>query len=88
MKLLLLVLIALALVWLFGSSRRSSRRRAEPPPAPPPPAATAPPEREAIVACAHCGLMLPSGEALPGRGGVFCGDAHRTAFEKAQNRTP
>jgi uncharacterized protein len=41
-----------------------------------------------MIACAHCGVHLPRDEALPGRGGVFCGDAHRTAFEKAQNRTP
>jgi uncharacterized protein len=41
-----------------------------------------------MVACAHCGVHLPRDEALPGRGGVFCGDAHRTAFEKAQNRAP
>lgn len=80
MKLLLLVLIALAVVWLFRSSGRKSGR-VEPPSAPPP-AAPAPPERETIIACAHCGLMLPTGEALPGRGGVFCSEAHRAAFEK------
>ena len=36
-----------------------------------------------MLACAHCGVHLPRDEALPGRGGVFCGDAHRTAFEQA-----
>ena len=41
-----------------------------------------------MIACTYCGVHLPRDEALPGRGGVFCGDAHRTAFEKAQNRAP
>ena len=37
-----------------------------------------------MIACAQCGVHLPRDEALPGRGGVFCGDAHRAAFEQAQ----
>ena len=41
-----------------------------------------------MIACAQCGVHLPRDEALPGRGGVFCGDAHRVAFEKEQNRAP
>ncbi|MFY7867811.1 PP0621 family protein [Roseateles sp.] len=36
-----------------------------------------------MVTCSHCGLHLPRDEALPGKGGVFCGPAHRAAFEKA-----
>jgi uncharacterized protein len=35
-----------------------------------------------MIACAHCGVHLPRDEALPGRGGVFCGDAHRAAYEQ------
>ncbi len=35
-----------------------------------------------MVACAHCGVHLPRDEALPGRGGVFCGEPHRTAYEQ------
>jgi uncharacterized protein len=31
-------------------------------------------------------VHLPRDEALPGRGGVFCGDAHRAAFEKGRAR--
>ena len=77
MKFLLLLLIVLAVVWLV----RGARRRVEPPanPSAPPPASTA---AQPIVACAQCGVHLPSAEALPGRGGVFCGEAHRTEFEK------
>jgi uncharacterized protein len=36
-----------------------------------------------MLACAQCGAHLPRDEALPGKGGVFCGDVHRAAFERA-----
>jgi uncharacterized protein len=36
-----------------------------------------------MLSCAHCGLHLPRDEALPGRGGVFCSEAHRSAYERA-----
>ncbi len=36
-----------------------------------------------MVRCQHCGLHLPHEEALPGAGGLFCGPAHRTAYEEA-----
>jgi uncharacterized protein len=74
MKFVLLVLAVMALLWLLRSSRRGPRPpRAETP--------AAPVELQTMVSCAHCGVHLPRNEALPGRGGVFCGDAHRTAFE-------
>jgi uncharacterized protein len=78
MKILLFLVVVFVLLWLLRGT--TSRRRgggARPPQAPQP-----------MVVCAHCGVHLPRDEALPGRGGVFCGDAHRTAFEKAQNRAP
>ena len=81
MKILLFLVAVVLLLWLL---RKSSTRRAPPPAAPRDPAATPQP----MLACAQCGVHLPRDEALPGRGGVFCGDAHRTAFEKAQNRAP
>lgn len=74
MKYLLLVLAVVALLWLL----RSARRRVDAPPAAPEHPAAPP---QAMVTCAHCGVHLPAGEALPGRGGVFCGEAHRAAFE-------
>lgn len=76
LKYLVLVLVVLALVWLL----RGARGRSGLPPAP---SATPPPKSvQDMVSCAHCGVHLPVDEALPGRGGVFCGEAHRTAFEK------
>ena len=78
MKILLVVLAVVALLWLL----RGVRRRAAPPHSPkaPTPHADAP---QQMLACARCGVHLPKGEALPGRGGVFCGEAHRADFEKA-----
>ena len=73
MKFLLLLFAVFALLWLL---RRTVRNKL-------PPRADAPPAvvPHEMVACAMCGLHLPRAEALPGRGGVFCGEEHRTAFE-------
>lgn len=75
MKFVLFVLAVLLLVWLL----RGARRAGEPPgPKSGPEDARAQP----MVACQHCGVHLPRHEALPGRGGVFCGEAHRAAYEQ------
>jgi uncharacterized protein len=74
-KIVLVIIAVIALLWLLrGLGRR------QPPTAPPskPP----PPAVQDMVACAHCGVHLPASDALPGRGGVFCGAAHREAFER------
>ena len=76
MKILLVLVAVVLLLWLL---RKSSTRRAPPPAAPRDPAATPQP----MLACAQCGVHLPRDEALPGRGGVFCGEAHRAAYEQA-----
>jgi len=74
---LLVVIVALVVLWLLlrGLVRRAggegtSRRK--------PPSATP----QTMLVCAHCGVHLPRDEALPGRGGVFCGEAHRAAYEQ------
>jgi uncharacterized protein len=77
MKYLLLLVAVFALLWMLRSGlRRRMRppgdRQAAPNDAPQP-----------MLTCAHCGVHLPRDEALPGRGGVFCDAAHRTAFETA-----
>lgn len=76
MKYLLIILVVLVVLWIA----RSARARMPPPTHKP---ADAPPAHEPMLACMHCGLHLPRNEALPGRGGVFCGEAHRTEYEKA-----
>jgi uncharacterized protein len=75
MKYLLVLAVVLAVLWLArGGSRHFSRGEPAPPRSPSP---------EAIVACSHCGLHLPRSEALPGRDGLFCSEAHRAVFEQA-----
>jgi uncharacterized protein len=78
MKILLFLAVVFVLLWLLRGATSRRRGAAAPPPQAP----------KEMIACAHCGVHLPRDEALPGRGGVFCGDSHRTAFEKAQNRAP
>ena len=75
MKILLFLVAVVVLLWLL---RKTTTRR-PPPPGPRTPAGTPQP----MLACAQCGVHLPRDEALPGRGGVFCGEAHRGAYEKA-----
>jgi uncharacterized protein len=74
MKYVLVVLAIVLLVWLLRGARRRS--------VPPPETARRQSDVQPMVACQHCGVHLPAHEALPGRGGVFCGEAHRAAYEK------
>ena len=74
MKFALFLLAVLALLWLLRSTLRKA------PPGPKRPTPTDAPRD--MLACSHCGVHLPRDEALPGRGGVFCGEAHRNAFEQ------
>lgn len=75
MKYLVLIVVVLVVLWLL---RPRQRIRDDAPPR----------EREVaaepMVACQHCGVHLPSSDALPGRDGVFCGEAHRAAHEAAR----
>lgn len=75
MKFVLLLIAVAVLFWML----RSSLRRARPPRRAPPEV----PAPQTMLSCAQCGMHLPRDEALPGRGGVFCGAEHRDAFEQA-----
>lgn len=81
MKYFLILLAFFVLLWLL----RGSWRRVRKPPDESKPAAGETPQP--MLRCAQCGLHLPRDEALPGRGGVFCGDAHRESFERAHPET-
>ena len=76
------VLVLIAVGVLYWMLRNSVRGALKPPPAPP-----ARPSPQPMLACAQCGLHLPRDDALPGRGGVFCSAAHRSAFEAAHPET-
>ncbi len=75
LKLLLLALLVAAVVAVLRGAFRGRSA---------PATLTAP---EPIVACAHCGLLLPVAETWPATqrasGRVFCSEAHRTADESA-----
>jgi uncharacterized protein len=88
-KFIVLLVVVFLIVWLVRGGRPGRSTPTTPPP--PSPANADKPDSTAampdtIVACAHCGLHLPKADALPGRGGVFCGEAHRAAFEHAPPR--
>lgn len=78
MKFILLLAVVLGTIWLMRSLRK--------PKLPPRPDAAPPPTpiAEDMVSCAQCGVHLPRSESLPGRGGVFCSEAHRSQFEHAR----
>ncbi len=76
MRFLIFLALALLVVWLWRSSRRP-KRPADPPATPP----AAPPGPQDMVRCAHCGLHLPHNEAVVGRIGLYCSDAHRQTAE-------
>jgi uncharacterized protein len=75
-KLMLVLGAAFVLLWLL---RGGMSRRTPPPGEPASRGATTP---QPMLACAQCGVHLPRDEALPGRGGVFCGEPHRAAYER------
>jgi uncharacterized protein len=79
MKLLVLIAVIAAVLWLTRALRKPQL-----PPTPDRPAERA--GSEEMVSCAQCGVHLPRSEAFPGRGGVFCSEAHRTAFEGGRGR--
>jgi uncharacterized protein len=74
-----LALLAIAIVALIVLIRLLARRGTQRPA----PSAPPKPGPQPMLACAHCGLHLPRDEALPGRGGVFCDETHRAAFERS-----
>jgi len=76
MKFALFVIAVVALVWLI---RSAATRRVNPPNQAEPNETR---RAQPMLICAVCGVHMPRDEALPGRGGVFCTEAHRTAFEQ------
>lgn len=83
MKYLLLLAVVFGTIWLMRSLRKPTL-----PPRPgaaPPPTPASPPTPEDMVSCAQCGVHLPRSESFPGRGGVFCSEAHRSQFENQRS---
>jgi uncharacterized protein len=80
MKFLIVLVALVVLVWLLlGSARRRTKGpRRQAANAPPPATAV-----EGMVACVHCGVHLPSSQALTVRGQPYCSAAHRDAGPRA-----
>jgi uncharacterized protein len=77
----LLMLALLAVVFFMLGARRGRPGEPEARSRPQPPA-----QPKAMLRCAECGMHLPADEALPGKGGVFCGAEHRNRFEAKQGQ--
>jgi uncharacterized protein len=86
MKYLLLILFILLVIFATKALRSKGDGQQGTPRKPaPPPAGGAEDGGRVMLACAQCGLHLPSNEALPGKGGVFCSQAHRAQFEARED---
>lgn len=82
MKFLIVLVALVVLVWLlFGSSRRRAKGPRRPDANVPPP--RPPMAVEGMVACVHCGVHLPSSQALTVQGQAYCSVAHRDAGPRA-----
>jgi uncharacterized protein len=69
-KLLVLILLVVFGVWLVKRALRNAGKD-EGAPAP-----VAPKASEELVRCAHCGLLLPRGEARQADGSIYCSEQH------------
>lgn len=67
----LLLLVLLGVVWWAWK-----KRSGEPPQ---PPARKPDRQAEKMVACAHCGLLLPESDSLSVGADFYCCEAHRQA---------
>ena len=75
MKYLLVIVLALGVFWLWRIGRQRHNQSAQPPR----PGSQAEAEKAITetVVCALCKVHLPQSEALIGRDGFYCSEAHR-----------
>lgn len=66
-RLLLLAITILLLVWLVRRALRGGSADAT---------AKTPAAAADLVSCAHCGVLVPRGEAREAAGGLYCGEPH------------
>jgi uncharacterized protein len=77
MKYLFLLLVVVLIIWALKRGRSANKAN-------PPQKKDAQTPSE-MVTCAHCGIHLPSEEAVSGQKGLYCSTEHRAA---AQDRNP
>jgi len=75
MKYLLVILLILVVFWLWRSGRPSPKKAAQPGRRSGKPSEEK--EIPEMVACGVCHVHLPKSEALIGRDGFYCSEAHR-----------
>ncbi|MBA3593563.1 MAG: hypothetical protein M3Q12_00205 [Pseudomonadota bacterium] len=74
MKYLIVFLVVLVGIWLWRNNRRVELRdKNQTPPRP----VSGPKQATEVVACAVCAVHLPRPDAVPGKQGLYCSDAHR-----------
>lgn len=78
MKYLIVLVVVMVGVWVWRNNRRTELRDAPPPK---PRSVSGPKQTTEIVACAVCAVHLPRPDALPGKQGLYCSDAHRRQGE-------
>jgi uncharacterized protein len=73
MKFFMLILLVLALIWLWRTKRPGASV----------PHKKAPTDHAPLVmvACAHCAVHLPKGDAIQGEKGLYCSEEHRRVSE-------
>lgn len=65
-KFLILIIILIAVYWIFAAKRRPSAKSSGSPASP-----------ETMVECAYCRVNLPVSESLAANGRHFCSEEHR-----------
>ncbi|MFM6990893.1 MAG: PP0621 family protein [Rhodoferax sp.] len=78
MRIFLWLLVVVALVWLFRSSRRKSDRHG----GDSPPQQQSRDEAAKMIACDVCGIHIPLAESVPGKRGNYCCSSH---FRQAES---
>lgn len=82
MKYLLVLAVVLVAFYIWRSNRSADARdQADPSAQRRPPAPTPTNQPDAIVSCRHCGVHLPSREAVKGALGYYCGTEHQRLAE-------
>lgn len=77
MKYLLVTALAVLVFWVWRHNRQAERDAAEREKMPRPRPAAKSLQATEVVACAVCEVHLPRSEAVTGRKGLYCSEAHR-----------
>ena len=72
MKLLMLLAVVVAIVWLWRSARGPVKAKASKPSAANP---------TAVVRCAVCAVHVPEADVITGQRGSYCSEQHRLQAE-------